>query len=153
MTLDTIDLELLQFLQEDCKQTNKQLANKLHLSTTAVYERIKKLEREKIIKQYTAVVDPKKVALNLVVFCQIKLVQHSKQYVSEFEKEVAQLDEVLECYHVSGEYDYLLKIVVKDMEYFRSFMVNKLTGLNHIGSTQSSFTISKVKSDSILKIR
>ena len=83
--------------------------------------------------------------LDFVAFCNIKLVHHSKDYVIKFEKEVTKLKEVLECYHISGDYDYLLKVLVKDMEAFREFMVKKLTSIDHIGSTHSTFMISEVK--------
>jgi len=152
MKLDNIDKKLLEYLQQDCKQTNKELSNKLNLSVTAVYERIKKLEREGIIKQYVTIVAKEKVNSSFMVFCHIKLLQHTKEYVTKFEAEAAQLDEVVECFHVSGEYDYLLKVLVKDMEHFRNFMVNKLTTLQHIGNTQSSFTISEVKNTTVVKI-
>ncbi len=152
MHIDLKDKNLLTHLQEDCKQTNKELANKLHLSVTAVFERIKKLERLGYIKRYVALVDHKKVDQDLIVFCQIKLMQHSKSYLTKFEKEVTQLNEVLECFHVSGEYDYLLKVLVKDMDHFRAFMVNKLTSLKHIGSTQSSFTINEVKNSTAISL-
>jgi Lrp/AsnC family transcriptional regulator, leucine-responsive regulatory protein len=145
MTLDLTDKQLLHLLQADCKYTNKELSLKLNLSVTAVYERIKKLERAGIIQKYIAVLNKEKVDRGLVVFCQIKLVQHAKDYLTKFESEITQLEEVLECFHVSGEYDYLLKVLVKDMEQFRTFMVTKLTTLQHIGSTQSSFVINEVK--------
>jgi Lrp/AsnC family leucine-responsive transcriptional regulator len=145
MVLDKIDRAILVHLQEDAKQTNKQLSLKLNLSVTAVYERIKKLERSGVIRKYAALVDRAKVDLGFTVFCHIKLVQHVHKSVTDFEREVIRLSEVLECFHVSGEYDYLLKVVVKDMDHFRSFMVEKLTTLQHIGSTQSSFTINEVK--------
>jgi Lrp/AsnC family transcriptional regulator, leucine-responsive regulatory protein len=145
MNLDTIDKNLLKYLQEDAKQTNKELSSKLDLSVTAVYERIKKLEREGVIRKYVALIEPKKVDHGFVVFCQIKLEKHANDAIGYFETEVMQLDEVLECFHISGEYDYLLKVVVKDMPHFRTFMVTKLTSLQYVGSTQSSFTISEVK--------
>lgn len=152
MSLDAIDKKLLGYLQEDCKQTNKELSAKLNLSITAVYERIKKLEREGVIKKYISLLDKEKIHKGFVVFCQIKLVQHSKEYLTKFEKSVAQLPEVLECYHVSGDYDYLLKVVVRDMPQFRAFMVTKLTTLQHIGSTHSSFTISEVKNSTAIPL-
>ena len=145
MIFDEIDKKLLVLLQQDCKQTNKELSNKLDLSVTAVYERIKKLEREKVINRYVALIRKEKVEKAFVAFCHIKLVQHSQDYVVKFEKEVANLDEVLECYHISGDYDYLLKVLVKDMQSFREFIVNKLTSINHIGSTHSMFVINEVK--------
>ena len=152
MILDSIDFKLLNFLQEDCKQTNKELSAKLNLSVTAVYERIKKLEREHVIKQHVSLLNKEKVNRGFLVFCQIKLVQHAKEYLTKFEKEVKQLDEVLECFHVSGDYDYLLKVVVEDMPHFRSFMVTKLTTLKHIGSTHTSFTINEVKNTTAIPL-
>ena len=152
MNLDKIDKELLEQLQKDCKQTNKELSSKLNLSVTAIYERIKKLEREGVITNYVSLLNKEKVGLGFVVFCQIKLAQHSREYLTKFEKEVTKLEEVLECFHVSGEYDYLLKVLVRDMVHFRSFMVTKLTTIQHIGSTQSSFTISEVKNSTALNI-
>jgi Lrp/AsnC family leucine-responsive transcriptional regulator len=136
---------LLRYLQEDSKQTNKELSSKLNLSVTAVYERIKKLERNGVIKKYVALLEKKHLDFGFMVFCHVKLSQHTETNIANFEAEVSQLDEVLECFHVSGEFDYLLKVVVKDMDAFRLFMINKLTSLKHIGSTQSSFTISEVK--------
>ena len=93
MKLDTIDRKLLNFLQEDCKQTNKELSSKLNLSVTAVYERIKKLEREGVVRQYVSLLNKEKVDRGFLVFCQIKLVQHAKEFLTKFEKEVTKLDE------------------------------------------------------------
>jgi len=143
--LDDIDKELLKLLQNDSKQTNKALSHALGLSVTAVYERIRRLEKNGIISKYVALIDKKKVDKAFVAFCHVKLVQHSQDYVMKFEREVRKLDEVLECYHISGDYDYLLKVLVEDMEAFREFMVKKLTNINHIGSTHSMFMISEVK--------
>ena len=143
--MDLVDKKILGFLQEDNKQTNKELSSKLGLSVTAVYERIKKLERLGVIKKNVSLLDKNKVNMSFVAFCNIKLVQHSKDYVIQFENEVTKLKEVLECYHISGDYDYLLKVMVEDMEAFREFMVKKLTSIDHIGSTHSTFMISEVK--------
>lgn len=152
MKLDAIDKGLLRYLQEDAKQTNKELSGKLNLSVTAVYERIKKLERSGFIKSYVALLNNKKLALGFMVFCHVKLSQHTKANITSFETEVSQLPEVLECYHVSGEYDYLLKVLVEDMEAFRTFMINNLTSLKQIGSTQSSFNINEVKNSTSINL-
>ncbi len=146
MKLDIIDKKILSQLQKDSKITNKELSNSLDLSVTAVFERIKRLERNGIISKYVALLKPENVEKSFMVLTQIKLVQHTKKNVMKFEAEVVKLDEVLECYHVSGEYDYILKVLVKDMEAYRDFMLSKLTSLEHIGSTQSTFIISPVKS-------
>ncbi len=145
MSLDSIDKKLLEYLQKNSKQTTKELSVKLNLSVTAVYERIKKLEREKIIKQHTVLLDKNKIGKGFTVFCHIKLKQHTKENIIEFEKEITKLKEVLECFHVSGDYDYIIKVCVSDMNEFREFMVTKLTVIKSIGSTQSSFSISEVK--------
>lgn len=143
--MDATDKKLLALLQQDSKKTTKELAVKLHLSVTAVYERIRKLEREGIINRYVALLNRNKINKGFVVFCHLKLIQHSKEFLTKFEQEVVKLDEVLECFHVSGDYDYILKICVKDMEEYREFMVTKLTTLQHIGSTHSTFMIGEVK--------
>ncbi len=152
MILDSTDKKLLSLLQSNCKQTTKELSLKLYLSVTAVYERIKKLERERIIDKYVVLVNRSKVEKGFVVFCHLKLIQHTKEFISKFESEVVPLNEVLECHHVSGDYDYILKIVVKDMEAYREFLVTKLTTLQHIGSTHSTFMISEVKNTTVVDI-
>ena len=150
--MDTIDRQLLKHLQQDAKQTNKELSLKLNLSVTAVYERIKKLERQGVIRQYVALVDGDTLEMGFTVFCHIKLVKHSEENITKFETKVLQLPEVMECFHVSGDYDYLLKVLVKDMEHFREFMVNKVTSMEHVGSTTSSFTIHEVKNTTAIAL-
>lgn len=145
MRLDETDKRLLAMLQTDSKKTTKEYANQLHLSVTAVYERIKRLEKAKVITRYVALVDKQQVDRAFVVLCHVKLIQHTKEFVLRFEREVLRLNEVVECYHISGDYDYILKIHVSDMQAYREFMVAKLTAIKHIGSTQSSFIISEVK--------
>jgi len=145
MTFDEIDKKLLLFLQEDAKQTTKELSYKLGLSITAVYERIKKLENSGVISKYVAILDRNKINRDFIILCHVKLSQHKKEYVLQFEREVMNLQEVTECFHVSGDYDYILKIGVKDMTDYRNFMLTKLTTLQHIASTHSSFMISEVK--------
>ena len=152
MELDKTDKKLLYFLQEDSKQTTKELANKLDLSVTAVYERIKKLEKQGVISKYVAIINRQKVERDFIVLCHVKLTQHKKEYVLQFEKEIMTLPEVTECFHVSGDYDYILKICVKNMEEYRNFMVTKLTTLQHIGSTHSSFTIAEVKNTTTIEV-
>ncbi len=152
MKLDAIDKKILQQLQKDSKITNKELSNVMDLSVTAIFERIKRLERNDVIARYVALVRPENVDKSFMVLTQIKLVQHTKNNVLKFEAEVVKLAEVLECYHVSGEYDYILKILVKDMEAYREFMLSKLTSLDHIGSTQSTFIISSVKSTTAIAL-
>lgn len=143
--IDEKDKQILKLLQTDANQTTKQIASKIKLSQTAVYERIKRLERERIITNYTALLDLEKVEKAFTTFCMVKLINHTKKSLEHFEKDILTLDEITECYHISGEYDYLLKINVKNIKAYRQFMVNKLTTIPYIGSTQSAFNINTVK--------
>ena len=152
MKLDALDIKILRLLQKDAKLTNKALSAKLALSVTAIYERIKKLEKSGFIEGYVALICKEKVGKSFVAFCHVKLVQHTQDNVKQFEREVIAIEEVLECYHLSGDYDYLLKVHVKDMESYRKFMIEKLTKLNHIGSTHSMFMINQVKHTTALNI-
>jgi Lrp/AsnC family leucine-responsive transcriptional regulator len=150
--LDTIDKKLINLLQQDSKQTTKQLSLQLNLSVTAVYERVKKLENQKVIEKYVAIINKNKIERSFLVFCHIKLIQHSKEYVTTFEHEVLKLEEVSECFHVSGDYDYILKVYVKDMDAYRNFVVTKLTAIKYIGSTHSTFTIEQVKNTTAINL-
>lgn len=145
MHFDKIDRKLINLLQIDGKTTAKQLSKELNLSVTAIYERIKKLEKNKIIEKYVAVINKEKINRSFVVLCQVKLIQHHNKYIERFEKELHQFDEVLECYNISGDYDYLLKIVVENMKAYRQFLNAKLTKLEYIGSTYTTLIISEVK--------
>ncbi len=152
MKLDEVDIRLLSLLQEDGKKTTKEYANHLNLSVTAVYERIKRLEKTGVVIKYVALLDKKMVSKAFVVLCHVKLVQHAKEFVEQFERDVLKLQEVTECYHISGDYDYILKIHLSDMDAYRDFMLTKLTALKHIGSTQSSFVITEVKHTTAIAI-
>jgi Lrp/AsnC family leucine-responsive transcriptional regulator len=152
MQLDSIDKKLINLLQNDSKQTTKQLSLQLNLSVTAVYERIKKLENQKVIDKYVAIINKNKIEKSFLVFCHLKLIQHSREYVTTFEREIIKLEEVSECFHVSGDFDYILKIYVKDMEEYRNFMVSKLTAIKYIGSTHSIFAIEQVKNTTVINL-
>lgn len=145
MKLDRIDLRLVELLQQNCKQTTKELADQLDLSTTAVYERVKKLEKQNIITDYVAIVNKDKINRSFMAISHVKIKSHSKDAILKFEKKVSQIPEILECFHVSGEYDYILKIGVQDMEAYREFMLSKLTTMEEVQSTHSMFVIKEVK--------
>ena len=143
--LDEKDRELLNLLQKNAKWTNKQYALELGMSTTAVYERIKRLERVGVIREYVTLLDSTKIGKPFIVLCQVRLAQHIQDNVHHFERAIARLPEVRECYHVSGEYDYVLRVQVKDMKSYREFLVQKLTSIESIGNTHSTFVIQEVK--------
>lgn len=145
MNLDIIDKKIINLLQIDAKTTTKELSKVLNLSVTAIYERIKKLEKNQIIDKYIAIINKEKVNKNFLILIQVKLIRHQQKFIEKFEEEVFQFDEVLECYNISGDYDYQLKVVVENMKAYRKFLNRKLTILSYIGSTYSTFVISKIK--------
>jgi len=150
--LDKIDHRLIELLQTDSSQSIKQLALQLNLSNTPIYERIKKLEKFGIIEGYSAKINPKKVGKELLVFTNVSLKEHSKTFLLNFEQKIQQLDEVIECYHVSGEHDYLLKVLVKNMQDYRNFLTDTLAKIANIGNVHTSFVVSEIKKNTIIKL-
>jgi len=143
--MDSTDKEILRHLQKDALLTTKELASRLNLSPTPVYERVRRLEKDGVIKKYVALVDREKVAKDLMVFCSIRLKEHAQEAGAKFVDEIVQMDEVQECYNISGDYDFMLKIVVHDMREYQAFLMNKLASLENIGSTHSIFVMSEIK--------
>jgi DNA-binding Lrp family transcriptional regulator len=143
--IDSTDKEILRHLQQDALLTTKELASRLNLSPTPVYERVRRLEKDGVIKKYVALVDREKVSKDLMVFCSIRLKEHAQQAGAKFVEEIVALDEVQECYNISGDYDFMLKIVVHDMREYQAFLMNKLASLENIGSTHSIFVMSEIK--------
>lgn len=152
VSLDKTDISILNILQKDAKSTHKEIAAQLSITTTPVYERIKKLERMGVITGYSARVDPAKVGQHMVAFCNVFLKEHATEFIGRFEDKIMQLDEVMECHHIAGDSDYLLKIMVKDMETYRDFMSNKLAAIEHIGRVQSSFVMKAIKHEHTLNL-
>jgi DNA-binding Lrp family transcriptional regulator len=150
--IDQIDREILKRLQKDSSVTIKELAEVLSLTTTPVHERIKRLEREGIIKKYVALLDQKKIYKNLIVFISISLKNHSRTYLEKFVAEVARFEEITECYHIAGNFDYLLKAQLKDMEAYQQFILSKLSVNNNISQVQSSFVLNKDKHSTALPV-
>lgn len=143
--LDNKDLQLLKLLQKDAKLTVKELAREVNLSPSPVFERVKRLEQEGYIKKYTAVLDPEKLSLGITVYCQLKLKSNDSDLAIEFEREIMKIQEVAECYSISGDFDFLLKVYVKDMKQYQDFVFNVLGAVSSIGSTHSTFVMAQVK--------
>lgn len=150
--MDKIDRLILTLLQKDAKITIKEIAGRLNLTTTPIFERVKKLEREGFIKSYKTVIDRKKAGLQLMVFCNVTLNLHQTDYLKKFKRDIQQFPEVAECYHVAGMFDYLIKIYAKDMESYQHFLSTKLASLENISKVQSSFVLTEVKEFSFLPI-
>ena len=143
--LDRTDILILRELQKDAKLTTKELAAKVNLSPSPTFERQKRLEREGYIQRYVAVVDAIKVGNGIMVLCNVRLKHHSKEFSRQFTSVIAGIDEVVECFNTSGEYDYMLKIYAKDMRHYQEFILGTLGDLDCIGSLHSIFVIGEVK--------
>jgi Lrp/AsnC family leucine-responsive transcriptional regulator len=141
--LDEVDTQLLKLLGENAKLTIKELADRVHLSHTPVFERVKRLESNGYIKKYIALIDAEKLNYGLIVFCNIKLKQHDKRIGHEFVTDI--MAEVVECYNISGDFDFLLKVYARDMKHYQDFVFNKLGSVKSIGSTHSTFVMSETK--------
>ncbi|NRD19423.1 Lrp/AsnC family transcriptional regulator [Winogradskyella eckloniae] len=144
-TLDNIDIQLLSILQKNSNRTTKSIAEELGMTTSPIFERIKKLEKEGYIKNYVAVLNNKKIGLKLTVFIGITLQGHTRSYLEKFVKEINNFPEVVECHRVSGNFDYLLKLVVEDIEAYETFIISKLTLLPYLGNVQSLIALSTSK--------
>jgi Lrp/AsnC family leucine-responsive transcriptional regulator len=143
--LDKIDLSILKMLQMNARATVKEIAEKVHLSTTPVHERIKRLEQTGVIKQYATLVDHTKVKKGLMVICYVSLKEHSKNAGMKFIKSINQLHEVIECYNISGEFDFMLKVVEENMDSYYDFHVNRLSQIENMGNVQSVFVMGVIK--------
>lgn len=145
--LDKVDLQILRTLQENARLTTKELAAQVSLSSTPVFERLKRLEREGYIKKYIAVLDADKLNQGFVVFCNVKLRWMNKDIAMEFTRIIQNIPEVTECYNISGSYDYLLKIHAPNMKYYQEFIINVLGTIDSLDSLESMFVMDEVKHD------
>jgi len=128
----------------------KEISDKVLLSTTPVYERIKRMEEAGVIKQYATLVDHAKVKKGLMVICYVSLKQHNKTAGAKFIKTIQEMNEVIECYNISGEFDFMLKVVVENMDAYYDFHVNKLSEAENIGNVQSVFVMGIIKQTHVL---
>lgn len=143
--LDKIDLQILRILQENARLTTKELAARVSLSSTPVFERLKRLESGGYIKRYIAVLDAGKLNQGFVVFCKVKMQRLSYEIATEFARIIRDIPEVTECYNISGAFDYLLKIHVSDMKHYQEFILNVLGRIDHLGSLESVFVMDELK--------
>lgn len=144
-SLDQKDVQIIRLLQENAKLTVRDIAFKIHLSATPTHERIKRMENLGIIKQYVAILDHKKVNRGIMVICNVSLKDHDKNTAQNFLTTVTGFREVTECYNISGEFDFMLKIYTESMESFHHFYVNRLSEIKGIGQTKSSFVMDVIK--------
>ncbi len=145
LPLDQKDLAILRLLQENAKMTVREIASSVHLSATPVHERIKRMEDSGVIKQYVTLVDHTKVKKGLMVICYVSLKEHNKRTGARFIKTIHELNEVAECYNISGEFDFMLKVIVENMDAYYDFHVNKLSQVENMGHLQSIFVMGILK--------
>jgi len=148
--LDQKDIAILKLLQENARVTVKEISDKVHLSTTPVYERIKWMEETGVIKQYATLVDHSKVKKGLMVICYVSIKQHNKTAGTRFIKAINEMNEVIECYNISGEFDFMLKCVVENMDAYYDFHVNRLSEIENIGNVQSTFIMGIIKQTHVM---
>jgi len=145
VNLDQKDLAILRLLQQNARATVKDISDKIHLSTTPVFERIKRMEKQGVIRKYATLVDHSKVRKGLMVICYVSLKQHNKTAGAKFIKAIHDMDEVIECYNISGEFDFMLKVVSENMDSYHDFHVNRLSETENIGNVQSVFVMGVIK--------
>lgn len=143
--LDITDLRILKLLQQNARITVKEIASQVNLSTTPVHDRIKRMEQHGVIKQYATLVDHSKVKKGLMVICYISLKEHSKTAGGRFIKAINELNEVVECYNISGSFDFMLKVVEENMDSYYDFHVNRLSLIENVGNIQSVFVMGVIK--------
>jgi len=140
--LDTTDLSILKLLQQNARLTIKEIAAQLNLSTTPIFDRMKRMEKDKTIDRYVALVNPAKVGKTLFAFVDISLKEHARPEVEKFVEQVIQFKEVMECYHVTGEADFVLKVALENIEAYNHFVLNRLSVVSNIGKVESRFCLS-----------
>lgn len=152
MKIDSIDKQILSILQQDAQITNVELARKIGISPPAMLERVKRLEKNGIIKRYVAIVDPLKLSKGIFALVSVSLSAHQLSSIDQFTRQIKKLDEVLECYHVAGEEDFILKIVVSSIEEYEKFILSKLTKIKGVSKVNTKFVLSTVKYNTKIKI-
>lgn len=140
-SLDEVDLQLLKLLQADGRITNADLAKKVGLSPPSVLQRVRALEKAGIVRGYSAILDPDRLGYKIMAFVQISLSLHQDMPIERFRRQIREIEEVVECYHVSGDYDFLLKVAVRDMRAYEALIREKISRIRGIRQINSSFVL------------
>ena len=150
--LDRTDLRILKALQENCKVTNIQLSQQVGLSPAPTLERVKKLESSGYIRSYHAVVEPEMIGLGLTALIQVALARQMDNAIQSFHQQVMEVEEVVECYQLTGDFDYMLKVIVEDIPAFEELISQKLSRIEEIGQMQTNVVLSKIKDSTVLPL-
>jgi len=151
-TIDEIDLKILRILQDDSKKTTKEIAKSLHMTASPVYERIKRLERSGYINKYVALLNKKRLKKSISAICMVSLRYHNEGFIDTFDKQIKELKEVQECYHMAGKVDFFLKIHLESLEGYHEFVRTKLSKINNIGVLESYFVLKEITNSTAFDI-
>lgn len=143
--MDEVDKTILRMLQKDAKITAKEIANTLGITISPVYERIRRLEKDGYIKRYAAILNKDKIGRPVTGLCQVSMQYHNAAFIDNFEKQIQDLDEVQECYHMAGQVDFILKINVESLEDYHEFVRYKLSKIENIGVLNTTFVLKEIK--------
>ncbi|WP_378185541.1 Lrp/AsnC family transcriptional regulator [Aquimarina sp. W85] len=150
--LDEIDITILRILQKDAKKTTKDIAQSLKLTSSPVYERIRRLEKKGFIQKYVAILDKKLINRSVTTICQVSMRYHNEAFIEKFEEQIQNLEEVQECYHMAGQVDFILKINTPNLEAYHDFVKYKLSTIENIGVLNSTFVLKDIKHTSAFYI-
>lgn len=150
--LDQIDRKILEILQSNAKITNAQLSKEIGLSPAPTLERVKKLETSGLIKSYHAMLDIEKVGLGVSTFVQVTLAGHNKRNIDAFIKEINKVEEVIECHHITGSCDFILKIITRDIASYQKLMLERVSEIKEVDSLQSMVILSTFKDSKVLPL-
>ncbi|MBL7899884.1 MAG: Lrp/AsnC family transcriptional regulator [Crocinitomicaceae bacterium] len=151
--MDQIDIKILELLQQDAKITAKDLSSRLSLSATPIYERIRKLEKQGIIKRYVAILDPEMLDRGLVVFLNLTIKEHNLEARSHLLKQLTDLDEITELYHTSGTYDFVAKVRFANIKEYKEFLVNKVASIENIADIESHIVLDEIKHSTQINLK
>lgn len=152
-TIDPLDLSILNLLQEDARLTTREIGDRLHKSHSSIQSRIQRMRDLGIITRYTVVIDPEKVGLDFMTFTSVQLKDHSEEALSHFEREIIKFPEVLECHHMTGNHDFILRIVAKNHRDYHDVLMKKLFGTLGVGHVETKLVMKTAKSDTALPIQ
>jgi DNA-binding Lrp family transcriptional regulator len=152
MNIDVTDIRILQLLQENAQLTLREISQSINLSLTPTHDRIKRLEQDGVIDRYVTILNKKVLGNLMMVYCNITLDKQQKNHFEEFEEAIKQFPEVIECSVISGNFDYLLKVIVKDMSAYNEFYQKKLSDLQSVAHISSSFVMSEVKNTTVIPL-
>jgi Lrp/AsnC family transcriptional regulator, leucine-responsive regulatory protein len=152
MELDATDIKILKILQGDGRITNAKLSRQVNISPPPTLERVKKLEKKGVIRKYVALADPRALGINNLVFAEVTLERHGSDAVEGFIREINSIDEVMECHHITGEADFLLKIAIRDIAAYEQLLLRKLTAITGIRHFKTFVVLSTMKDETAYKI-